>query len=134
MRRNVSDAEGVASQEHSLKTIVQTNTSDSTSMKTLWLVIHDREDPMVLSQTEYSEDEAIEVLKRTLRERLGDDVHVDPPIATEQLGRRYDVHDKDGWLATYWLAEQQVAGDEGMLTAIVSPGARQRGHHTFHKS
>jgi hypothetical protein len=89
---------------------------------------------MVLTQTQYSSTEAVDALKRAIGDRVGGSVHVDPPVATDQIGRRYDVHDRNGWLATFWLSEEEIASDEGMLTAIASPQARQRAHHTFHKS
>ena len=38
-----------------------------------------------------------------------------------EVGRRYDVQDANGWVATYWLAEDKLAEDDGMLTAIMSP-------------
>ena len=113
---------------------MQTNSADSPAAKTLWVVAHERDDPMVLVQAQYPEAEAFEVLKRMIRERVGEGVHVDPRSTTEEIGRRYDVHDGNGWLATYWLAEEQIANDDGMLTAIVGPGARQRTHHTVRRS
>jgi hypothetical protein len=112
---------------------VQQNAADTTRPKTLWLISHERDDPMVLVQEEYSLSDAIDALKRAIGDRVGGSVHVDPPVATDQIGRRYDVHDRNGWLATFWLSEEQIANDEGMLTSIVSPGARQRSHHTFHR-
>jgi hypothetical protein len=112
---------------------VQQNAADTTGSKTLWLISHERDDPMVLVQTEYSASEAIDALKRAIGDRVGNNVQVDPHVVTDQIGRRYDVHDRNGWLATLWLSEEQIANDEGMLTSIVSPGARQRAHHTFHR-
>ncbi len=109
------------------------NAADTTRLKTLWLISHERDDPMVLVQTEYSASEAIDALKRAIGDRVGNNVQVDPHVVTDQIGRRYDVHDRNGWLATFWLSEEQIANDEGMLTSIVSPGARQRAHHTFHR-
>lgn len=113
---------------------MQTNAADSPQRETLWLVSHERDDPMVLVQTEYSSAEAVDALKRAIAERSGSSVHVDPPLATDQIGTRYDVQDRNGWLATFWLSEHQVASNEGMLTAVASPSARQRAHHTFSKS
>jgi hypothetical protein len=112
---------------------VHQNAADTTRLKTLWLISHERDDPMVLVQTEYSASEAIDALKRAIGDRVGNNVQVDPHVVTDQIGRRYDVHDRNGWLATFWLSEEQIASDEGMLTSIVSPGARQRAHHTFHR-
>lgn len=113
---------------------MQTNADDTSLPKMLWLVSHERDDPMQLQQTEYPASEALEALKRAIAARLGNDVDVEPPVATDQLGHRYDVHDRNGWLATFWLSQEPIASDEGMLTSIVSPIARQRGHHTFHRS
>jgi hypothetical protein len=116
-----------------LESRVQQNAADTSRPKSLWLISHERDDPMVLAQAEYSANEAIEALRRAIGDRVGNTVQVDPPLATDQIGRRYDVHDRNGWLATFWLSEEQIANDEGMLTSIVSPGARQRAHHTFHR-
>lgn len=107
--------------------------SDDSDRNSLWLVAHERDDPMVLSQTEYAREEAAAALKQVIERRLADGVHVDPPVDKCELGHRYDVHDANGWLATYWLSAEQLPGDEGMLTAIVSPGAKQRGHHTHYR-
>lgn len=96
----------------------------------VWLVAHERNDPMTLAQTEYTLDEAVAELRRVLNDCVSHGAHVDPPLDHGEIGRRFDVHDANGWLATYWLSEEQLPRDEGMLTAIVSPGARQRAHHT----
>jgi len=82
----------------------------------------------VLHQREYRREEALESLKRLLSSHAGDGVHVDPPTQPLEIGRRYELHDGHGWLATYWLSEEPIAKDEGMLTAIVSPAAKQRAH------
>lgn len=107
---------------------MQGNMADRSQHRTLWLVEHERDDPMVLHQREYGREEASDALKRLLRDHAGDGVHVDPPIEPLEIGRRYDLHDAHGWLATYWLSEEPIAKHDGMLTAIVSPAAKQRAH------
>lgn len=109
---------------------MQPNASDSPRRRSLWLIAHERDDPMILSQAEYAREDAPAELKRRLRAHASNGLHVEPPEATLEIGRRYDVSDSNGWFATYWLSEQQIASDEGMLTAVASPGARQRGHQT----
>ena len=112
---------------------MQSNIADSPLRNTLWLVAHVRDDPMVLVQSEHPADEAFGIMKRRMQETAGTDGQIDPPVVSESIGRRYDVHDRNGWLATYWLSEQPLAKDDGMLTAIVSPGARQRSHPTIQR-
>ncbi len=109
---------------------MQTNTADALPRTTLWLIEHERDDPMVLTQREYAREDANSTLVRILKAHVSGGLHVDPPFATLEVGRRYDVHDANGWVATYWLSQEKLADDDGMLTAIVSPGAKQRAHHT----
>jgi hypothetical protein len=109
---------------------MQTNVADQSAKENLWLVIHDRDDPMVLTQEELSRSDAADALRRLLQEYVDRGNHITPPEATSHIGTRHDVHDDDGWVATVWLAEEPVANDDGMLTAIASPGAKQRSHHT----
>lgn len=104
--------------------------SDRSVHSHVWLVVHERDDPMTLSQRQYAREEAAAAMKRLIKERLDAGAHVDPPIEKCEIGRRYDVHDANGWLATYWISEEQLPADDGMLTAIVSPGAQQRAHRT----
>jgi hypothetical protein len=101
---------------------------DRSAVNHLWLVVHERDDPMTLSQSEHPREDAAATMKRLIKERLEAGAHVDPPIDKCEIGRRYDVHDANGWLATYWLSEEQLPADEGMLTAIVGPASRQRAH------
>lgn len=108
--------------------VVQTNIADA-QPSTLWLVEHERDDPMVLTQREYTREDATSMLAHMLKQHVASGLRVDPPFAKLEIGRRYDVHDASGWVATYWLSEEKLARDDGMLTAIVSPGAKQRGHH-----
>lgn len=98
--------------------------------ESLWLVVHDRDDPMIVTQTEYSREEASDALQKALRGHLAQGNRVTPLEAGSEIGTRHDVYDDGGWIATIWLSEQPLAGDEGMLTAIVSPSAKQRAHHT----
>lgn len=106
---------------------MQVNKADA-QPNTLWLIEHERDDPMVLTQRECSREEAAPRLIRLLKQHVSNGLHVDPPFANVEIGRRYDVHDANGWVATYWLSPEQLARDDGMLTAIVSPAAKQRGH------
>lgn len=104
---------------------------DRSAHNPVWLIVHERDEPMTLSQREYPREDAPAAMKRLIKERIEAGAHVDPPSIDKcEIGRRYEVHDADGWLATYWLSEEQLAADEGMLTAIVSPGAQQRAHRT----
>lgn len=89
---------------------------------------------MVLEQTEYEPEDAGDMLKRRIHEHLANGAHVDPALDRCEIGRRFEVHDASGWLATYWLSEEPLPRDEGMLTSIMSPGARQRAHHSQPRS
>jgi hypothetical protein len=91
----------------------------------LWLVAHEREDAMCLAQHEYTAEEAISTLKRILSEHAQRGLHVTPTVVTDSVGRRYDVSDAGGWYATYWFSPEQIAADDGVLTAILTPVARQ---------
>lgn len=108
---------------------MQSNTAQSSARSSLWLIEHERGDPMVLNQSERPRDDAVDALTRILKQHVANGLHVDPPFSSLEIGRRYEVHDANGWVATYWLSEEQLARDEGMLTAIVGPGAKQRAHH-----
>lgn len=96
----------------------------------VWLIEHEREDPLVLKQREYAREDAAEALLHILRQHVANGLHVAPPFTELDIGRRYDVQDANGWYATYWLSEEQLAADEGMLTAVVTPGSNQRAHST----
>lgn len=97
----------------------------------MWLIEHERDDPMVLIQREYPHEDAHSALTQILKAHVANGLHVDPSFSSLEVGRRYDVHDASGWYATYWLSHEQLARDDGMLTAIVSPSAKQRGHHAY---
>jgi hypothetical protein len=107
---------------------VQANTADTSATSSLWLIEHERDDPMVLTQHELPREDAQATLTRLLKAHVANGLHVDPPFSHLEIGPRYDVHDANGWFATYWLSEEKLARDEGMLTAIVGPGAKQRAH------
>lgn len=109
---------------------MQSNTADAPARASLWLIEHERDDPMVLTQSEHAREDARDVLTRILKAHAANGLHVDPPFASLEVGRRYDVHDANGWVATYWLSDEMIALDQGMLTAIVSPVAKQRAHQT----
>ncbi len=109
---------------------MQSDTADKRARASLWLIEHERDDPMVLTQSEHSREDAQHVLTGILKAHSANGLHVDPPFARLEVGRRYDVHDANGWAATYWLSDEMIALDQGMLTAIVSPAAKQRTHQT----
>ncbi len=109
---------------------MQSNAADTRAPSRLWLIEHERENPMVLTQREHAREDACNALGRILKAHLANGFHVDPPFSSLEVGRRYDVHDANGWAATYWLSEDKLAEDDGMLTAIVSPAAKQRAHDT----
>lgn len=104
---------------------------DPSSSQTVWLIEHERDNPLLLTQREYPPDGAHAELTRILRAHVVNGLRVNPSFTTIDIGRRYDVHDASGWCATYWLSEEPLAPNVGMLTAIVSPTSRQRAHHTY---
>jgi hypothetical protein len=91
----------------------------------LWLVAHEREDAMCLGQHEYATDDAIASLKRILSTHAQRGLRISPPTVNHMVGRRYDVSDAGGWFATYWLSPERIAANDGALTAILTPVARQ---------
>jgi hypothetical protein len=109
---------------------VQSNAADTKAPCRLWLIEHERESPMVLTQSEHAREDACSALGRILKAHIANGFHVDPPFSTIELGRRYDVHDANGWAATYWLSEEKLAEDDGILTAVMSPAVRQRANVT----
>jgi hypothetical protein len=97
-------------------------TSDYTR---LWLVAHEREDAMCLAQHEYTTEDAIASLKRLLNSHAQRGLHVTPSSVNQMVGQRYDVSDAGGWFATYWLSAERIAANDGALTAVITPAARQ---------
>ena len=91
----------------------------------LWLVTHERDEAMCLSQHEYTSQEAVAVLKRTLGDHAQRGLHVTPGTVNDTVGQRYDVSDTGGWYATYWLSQDRIAANDGALTAVLTPVARQ---------
>jgi hypothetical protein len=94
----------------------------------LWLVAHEREDPMCLAQHEYTTDDAVATLKRLLGSHAQRGLRITPSAVNRMVGQRYDVSDAGGWYATYWLSPERIAENDGALTAVVTPVAR---HHDF---
>jgi hypothetical protein len=92
---------------------------------TVWLVRHEREDAMCLLQHEYTAEEAIATLKHILSEHAQRGLHVTPSTVNQTVGQRYDVSDAGGWYATYWLSPERIAANDGALTAVITPVARQ---------
>lgn len=99
---------------------------DSSVPQRLWLVSHEREDPMTLVQDEYAYESGVRALKRVLAEHTRHGMKVTPPPTeplADQVGRRYDVSDASGWYATYWLSPEEISDMDGVLTSVISPGA-----------
>lgn len=91
----------------------------------LWVVAHERENAMCLVQHEYTTEEAVTHLKHVLNEHSQHGLHVTPRSVNNAVGQRYDVSDANGWYATYWLSPERIPADDGALTAITTPVARQ---------
>jgi hypothetical protein len=52
-------------------------------------------------------------------------LHVTPSAVNQSVGQRYDVSDAAGWFATYWLSPERIAANDGALTEVITPVARQ---------
>jgi len=94
----------------------------------LWLVAHERDDAMCLTQHEHTVDDAITSLTRVLNGHAQHGLHVSPTTVNQMVGQRYDVRDAGGWFATYWLSPERIADIDGALTAVLTPVA---GQHDF---
>jgi hypothetical protein len=91
----------------------------------LWLVAHERDDAMCLAQHEFTAEDALSTLRRVLSSHSQRGLHVSPRAVNHMVGQRYDVSDAGGWYATYWLSAERIAANDGALTAILTPVARQ---------
>jgi hypothetical protein len=89
----------------------------------LWLVTHERENAMCLTQHKYTAHDAVSNLKRILNSHAQRGLHVSPATVNHMVGQRYDVSDAGGWFATYWLSPERIAANDGALTSILTPVA-----------
>ena len=98
-----------------------------TETKTLWLVAHEKSDPMKLTMREIEHQRAYAELERMLRKQRDRGLHVDPVDPHPKPDIRYQVFNDNGWIATYWLA-LDVSDDDGMLTRIGTPVTQRPTH------
>ena len=103
------------------------SSSNSQDGSTLWLIAHERDDPHRLTMHEHRSSDVFDQLEQALQAHRDNGARVDPREIARERDIRYQVFDDAGWLATYWISAEAPA-NEGMLTAIATPGSPRKDH------